>query len=105
MMRRRSLLTGLAGAGVLAGLGASPAFAASPVLPIRSCADWGARPPSAPTTAVNERPVRILIHHTASANVNDYSQAAAYANARWIQNLHMDTNGWIDSGQHFTNSR
>ncbi|NUS62698.1 MAG: N-acetylmuramoyl-L-alanine amidase [Saccharothrix sp.] len=104
MMRRRSLLTGLAGAGVLVGLGASPALG-SPILPIRSCADWGARPPSQPTSVVNERPVRILIHHTASANVTDYSQAAAYANARWIQNLHMDTNGWIDSGQHFTNSR
>lgn len=104
MMRRRSLLTGLAGAGVLVGLGASPALG-TPILPIRSCADWGARPPSQPTSVVSERPVRILIHHTASANVTDYSQAAAYANARWIQDLHMDTNGWIDSGQHFTNSR
>ncbi|MBY8848606.1 peptidoglycan recognition family protein [Saccharothrix longispora] len=106
MTRRRTFLTGLAGAGALAGLGALPAAAAaSPVLPIRSCADWGARPPSAPTTTVHVRPVRILIHHTASANSTDFSQAHAYEHAHWIQDLHMDTNGWLDSGQHFTNSR
>jgi hypothetical protein len=103
MTRRRTLLTGAAGAGILLGLGASPADAA--VLPIRSCADWGARPPSSAPTVLDSKPVRILIHHTATDNVTDYSQAHAYEHARWIQNLHMDTNGWIDSGQHFTNSR
>ena len=38
-------------------------------------------------------------------NSTDYSQAHAFQNSRDIQDLHMDTNGWIDTGQHFTNSR
>lgn len=104
MLRRRSLLTGLGASGLLAGLGATPVGAA-PVLPIRSCADWGARPPSGPLTVVERRPVRILIHHTATENSTDYSVEHAYAHARWIQDLHMDRNKWVDSGQHFTNSR
>ncbi|MFI9813988.1 peptidoglycan recognition protein family protein [Saccharothrix variisporea] len=100
-MRRRTLLAGVVGAGFLT---ATPAHA-TPVLPIRGCADWSARPPSAQPTVLTQRPVRILIHHTATENTSDVSQAHAYAHARWIQDLHMDTNGWIDSGQHFTNSR
>lgn len=105
MTRRRTLLTGVAGAGILFGLGRSTANASAAILPIRSCADWGARPPSSAPTVLNSKPVRILIHHTATENVTDYSQAHAYEHARWIQDLHMDRNGWLDSGQHFTNSR
>ncbi|MEU7524861.1 peptidoglycan recognition family protein [Saccharothrix sp. NPDC042600] len=100
-MRRRTLLAGVVGAGFLT---ATPAHA-TPVLPIRSCADWSARPPAAAPTVLAQRPVRILVHHTATENTPDVSQEHAYAHARWIQDLHMDTNGWIDSGQHFTNSR
>jgi hypothetical protein len=103
MVRRRTFLGGVAASGVLLGLGATQARAA--VLPIRSCADWGARPPSSPPIVVNSKPVRILIHHTATENVTDYSEAAAYEHAHWIQDRHMDVNGWLDSGQHFTNSR
>ena len=103
MMRRRTLLGGVAASGLLIGLGAAPARAS--LLPVRTCADWGARPPSSPTTVVYQRPVRILVHHTATDNVTDYSVEHAYAHARWIQDHHMDDNGWIDSGQHFTNSR
>jgi N-acetylmuramoyl-L-alanine amidase len=72
---------------------------------IASCGAWGARPPAAPVTVDNHRPNKIIIHHTAMANSTDYTQAHAFQNARDIQNLHMDQNGWIDSGQHFTNSR
>jgi hypothetical protein len=72
---------------------------------IASCGAWGARPPSGPVTVDNHRPNKIIIHHTALANSTDYSPAHAFQNAREIQNLHMDRNGWIDSGQHFTNSR
>ena len=56
-------------------------------------------------TVDNRRPNKIIIHHTAMPNSTDYCQAHAYANSRDIQNLHMDQNGWLDSGQHFTNSR
>src|SRR5205807_1897405 len=72
---------------------------------IANCATWGARPPSGPLTIVQNRPNKIIVHHTALANSTDYSQAHAFQDSRDIQNLHMDTNGWVDTGQHFTNSR
>ncbi|MDN5919983.1 MAG: N-acetylmuramoyl-L-alanine amidase [Pseudonocardia sp.] len=53
----------------------------------------------------DRRPIRILVHHTATANSADYSRPAADRLARGIQNFHMDHNGWLDSGQHFTISR
>jgi hypothetical protein len=106
-MNRRTLLRAVVGTGVLLSTGAAPGRPSEPgiLLPIRSCADWNARPPTAAITVVPRRPVRILIHHTASDNVEDYSLDAAYAQAHWIQGVHMDQNGWLDSGQHFTNSR
>jgi N-acetyl-anhydromuramyl-L-alanine amidase AmpD len=106
--RRTLLRAGLAiGAGATTGIGfalgrGGTAFAATTV---HSCAVWGARAPSSPVTVVAERPNKILIHHTATPNTTDFSQAAAYGLARSIQRHHMDTNGWIDSGQHFTISR
>ncbi|MFR9805772.1 N-acetylmuramoyl-L-alanine amidase [Pseudonocardia sp. RS010] len=72
---------------------------------IVDCAGWGARPNSAIVPIWNQRPVKILVHHTASANVGDHSRAAADRVARAIQNFHMDTRGWLDTGQHFTISR
>ncbi|MEU7958840.1 peptidoglycan recognition protein family protein [Micromonospora humida] len=72
---------------------------------IANCATWGARPPSSPVSVVASRPNKIIVHHTAFPNSTDYSLAHAYANSQEIQDLHMDGNGWLDSGQHFTNSR
>jgi N-acetylmuramoyl-L-alanine amidase-like protein len=72
---------------------------------IHNCVQWGARPPAGALTIDQHRPNKIIIHHTAFPNTTDYSLAYAYQNSRDIQNLHMDTNGWIDSGQHFTNSQ
>jgi hypothetical protein len=72
---------------------------------IANCDAWGARPPSSPVTVLDNKPNKIIVHHTALANSTDYSQAHAFADARDIQNLHMDTNGWLDTGQQFTNSR
>ncbi|GAA2593912.1 peptidoglycan recognition family protein [Dactylosporangium fulvum] len=72
---------------------------------IANCATWAARPPSSDVSVVQSRPNKIIVHHTAFPNATDYSLAHAYQNSRDIQNLHMDTNGWLDSGQHFTNSR
>jgi hypothetical protein len=45
------------------------------------------------------------VHHTAEGNSNDFSLAQAFRHSRLIQNLHMDRNGWIDSGQQLTISR
>ncbi|MCP3820758.1 peptidoglycan recognition protein family protein [Streptomyces sp. A3M-1-3] len=106
---RRTLFTGAAlalGAAALvpfAAAGRAYAAAAGPV--IFDCSAWGARAPSSPVRVLSAPPRRIIVHHTATANVTDYSQARAFALARAIQTYHMDTHGWIDTGQHFTISR
>ncbi|MCK2243845.1 MULTISPECIES: N-acetylmuramoyl-L-alanine amidase [unclassified Crossiella] len=73
--------------------------------PIHGTGAWGARAPSGGISVLNSRPVKIIVHHTATGNVTDYSLARAFALSRSIQNYHMDSNRWIDTGQHFTNSR
>lgn len=72
---------------------------------IIDCDTWGAKPPSEPVTVLNIRSKKIIVHHTEYPNSTDYSLAHAYWLARDIQHLHMDINGWIDTGQHFTVSR
>ena len=115
---RRTVLAGGLVLGAMATTGLRPA---DPVVPvalsgpaapaavrapqITACPAWGARPPSSPVKIWNRRPIRILVHHTATANGTDYSRAAAVRLARGIQAYHMDHNGWLDSGQHFTVSR
>jgi N-acetyl-anhydromuramyl-L-alanine amidase AmpD len=66
---------------------------------------WAARAPSSPPTLNTGTTQKIVIHHTAYPNSTDYSVNQAIWLARDIQNLHMDNNGWLDSGQHFTVSR
>lgn len=74
-------------------------------LAIVTCPTWGARQPKAPITTVGKAQ-RIIVHHTAGhhreialpAN-ESYAEAVRYA--RDIQNYHMDTNDWIDSGHNF----
>lgn len=109
---RRDLMRGavLLGASVVVGgfdllRSASPAHAAVAEPRIYSTSEWGARPPSSPVTINNYRPSYIVVHHTATGNSTDYSLAHAFSLSRSIQNWHMDNNGWIDSGQHFTISR
>lgn len=104
-LSRRNVL--LAGAG---GLAASvvpgTARAASAVEPdIDSTEQWNARPPLSPVSILAYRPKKIIVHHTVSANTSDFSRAQAHAHAHWVQDLHMDKNGWIDGGYHFTVSR
>src|SRR5256885_749492 len=48
---------------------------------------------------------KIVVHHTDYPNTTDYSRDQAIWLAKDIQNLHMDHNGWSDTGQHFTVSR
>lgn len=109
-LSRRGVLGGLAGLAAVSSvpLVAGTAFAAKREVPqpdIYSCADWGARPPNGTPSVVSKRPNKIICHHTAYPNTDDLSLEYAFANSRDIQDLHMDNNGWIDSGQHFTNSR
>src|SRR5215218_5676858 len=109
---RRSLLKGgiAAGAGVLLPVTAgallpATAHADSPFDFIIDCDSWGARPPSSTLVMNTRRTRKIVIHHMAFPNVTDYSRDAAIALAKKCQNLHMDNNGWSDTGQHFTISR
>lgn len=81
-----------------------PAFGATAPT-ISSCTAWNARPSTEPVVKLSQRPVRILVHHTDTPNSTDYTQAHAFALSRSIQNHHIDDNHWIDTGQHFTNSR
>jgi N-acetyl-anhydromuramyl-L-alanine amidase AmpD len=105
LSRRGFLVGSLAIAGTLTGtVGAGEAWAiGSP--PIIDCAGWGARANRAIVPIWNQRPVKILVHHTATPNVADLGRGAADALARGIQNFHMDRRGWLDTGQHFTISR
>jgi N-acetylmuramoyl-L-alanine amidase len=108
-MSRRAVLRGAAVTGGLLLGGAvdlarpSPAAAAEPPY-VYTRAEWGARPPSYPIEIIGP-PDHIVIHHTASDNVTDYSLEQAYALSHWIQDLHMDQNGWSDAGQQLTISR
>lgn len=65
---------------------------------------WKALAAREAITMLSTRPTRIIVHHTNSANVTDYSQAQAFKLARDIQGWHF-ARGWIDSGQQFTISR
>jgi hypothetical protein len=114
---RRSILRGATLASVTAALGAvgaTSAFArtadtsaavqaAQPYLYWRGA--WGARPPSSPIQVLATPPRYIVVHHTATPNSTNYTLDHALNLSRSIQNHHMDTNGWSDTGQQLTISR
>ena len=109
---RRTLFRVGLGAAVAAVVGTGLAFPGtaeatpSPEFPwIIDCDTWGARPPSSPIQITGNTTNKIILHHMAFPNVTDYSRDHALQLARDCQNLHMDTNGWADTGQHFTVSR
>ncbi|MDT7798333.1 MAG: hypothetical protein QOI78_1766 [Actinomycetota bacterium] len=82
------------------------AAAAVPTPTIHGTAEWGARAATGPIVVENHKPTYIVVHHAVDPPMNnDFSLARAFYVARFIQDLHMDKNGWIDSGQQFTNSR
>ncbi|MGY5031241.1 peptidoglycan recognition protein family protein [Streptomyces sp. 900116325] len=72
---------------------------------IIDCDSWGARPPASPVQITANTTNKIILHHMAFPNVTDYSREHAVQLAKDCQDLHMDTNGWADTGQHFTVSR
>ncbi|SFE20231.1 Peptidoglycan-binding (PGRP) domain of peptidoglycan hydrolases-containing protein [Actinacidiphila alni] len=109
--RRTLFKVGLGGA-VAAVVGTELAFpgaaeaAPSAQFPwIIDCDTWGARPPSSPVQITGNTTNKIILHHMAFPNVTDYSRDHAIQLAKDCQDLHMDTNGWADTGQHFTVSR
>jgi hypothetical protein len=111
-LTRRHLLGGATAAAGGLLLGGATELAVSPrsyaaVSPPRvyTRAEWSARPPSAPVTVLSTPPDHIVVHHTASGNTVDYSLQQAGRLSHWIQDLHMDSRGWIDAGQQLTISR
>ncbi|WP_049578765.1 peptidoglycan recognition family protein [Streptomyces sp. SBT349] len=72
---------------------------------IDGTAQWGASPPAGTISLVQRRPAAIIVHHTVSSNSTDYSRAQAHSHARWVQALHQDDNGWVDTGYNFVVSR
>ncbi|MFD3735602.1 peptidoglycan recognition family protein [Streptomyces sp. NPDC058632] len=112
-LRRRLLLAGAAGPIAVAALsGTARAQApartrgAEAIEPdIDSTAAWGARSPRGTVSRLSYRPSRIIVHHTVSADTTDFSRAQAHSHAHWVQDLHMDKNGWVDTGYHFLVSR
>ncbi|MFJ7158176.1 N-acetylmuramoyl-L-alanine amidase [Streptomyces sp. NPDC101118] len=105
LLRRRTVLTGALSLGALAALGTPGRAWAADAPEITDCDSWGARQPTSPVRVLPTSPEKIVVHHTATPNVADYSQKRSLVLARAIQNYQMDTNGWIDTGQHFTVSR
>ncbi|WP_027340919.1 peptidoglycan recognition protein family protein [Hamadaea tsunoensis] len=101
---RRTLLA----SGIAAGVGAllpATARADDPFEFVIDCDSWGARPPAGTLFMNAHRTRKIVVHHMAFPNVTDYSREHALQLARDCQDLHMDHNGWSDTGQHFTVSR
>ncbi|WP_086847311.1 peptidoglycan recognition protein family protein [Amycolatopsis kentuckyensis] len=93
-------------AGALGMTTTGTAGAAVPAPAIHPTSEWGARPAAGPIVVENHKPTYIVVHHAVDPPMNnDFSLARAFYVSRFIQNLHMDKNGWIDSGQQFTNSR
>jgi N-acetylmuramoyl-L-alanine amidase len=107
--RRTLLRTGLTGTAIGALGVARPSLAGATTQiaepQIYDTRNWHARDPNGTISVINQRPTFIIVHHTAGPNSNDFSLDHAFQVARDIQNLHMDTNGWIDTGQQLTNSR
>lgn len=109
---RRNVIAGAAvasaavagGGAFLATTSAEADVTAAAAPTIASCADWGARKDTG-LTQLSKDPTKIVIHHTATSNSNATTKAAAYKLAYTIQGWHMNSNGWADSGQHFTVSR
>ena len=106
---RRTLLKAGATATAAGALGMTTtgtAAAAVPTPTIHPTSEWGARPAAGTIVVENHKPTYIVVHHAVDPPMNnDFSLARAFYVSRYIQNLHMDKNGWIDSGQQFTNSR
>ncbi|MFE3072592.1 N-acetylmuramoyl-L-alanine amidase [Streptomyces sp. NPDC059247] len=105
--RRRAFLTGGLALGASAAL---PLWAAggAHALDGPAVADttvWGARPAGSPVRLLPTPPQKIIVHHTATANVTDHSRDQAFRLARAMQDWAMDDQRWIDTGQHFTVSR
>jgi hypothetical protein len=67
--------------------------------------DWKAREPERDARVLDHAPEYVVVHHTDTRNRSDFSRKWAFELSRAIQNHHMDTQGWGDTGQQLTISR
>ena len=67
--------------------------------------EWGAAPPKRPPRLLSRPPDHIIVHHTASPNTGERSQAQAFGLSRQIQRFHMHSRGWDDIGEQLTIGR
>ncbi|GAA1577823.1 hypothetical protein GCM10009678_70680 [Actinomadura kijaniata] len=110
-LARRAVLGGMLGLGLQATLANNEAMAAERpegplLLPrVHTRREWGARPARRRAEVLDRAPDHIVVHHTSTPNVTDYSVDAAYDLSRAIQRFHMRTRGWNDAGQQLTISR
>jgi N-acetylmuramoyl-L-alanine amidase len=110
LARTAAAAGGLAFAGAASGLAgsatpATSATAAAAAKPrIYTRAEWGARAPDFAAQIIN-KPDHLVVHHTASGNVTDFSLSRAFTLSRSIQDHHQLTNGWGDTGNQLTISR
>ncbi|MDV6011441.1 N-acetylmuramoyl-L-alanine amidase [Haloechinothrix sp. LS1_15] len=101
-------------AGVAGGATAVPSAVAQPSGSAGTAAEpqvfgterWLAREPAEPVDVASYPPSYIVVHHTVNpGNNSDFTRRHAFRISRSIQDFHMDSRGWIDSGQQFTISR
>lgn len=109
-LNRRTLLKAAAvtavGAQVFLPGRARAAAQADPVLDaVIDCDAWGARPAKVAPVLSAGTTQKIVVHHTNFPNTADLSRERAVALAHEIQDLHLDTRGFDDTGNHFTVSR
>jgi hypothetical protein len=71
---------------------------------IHTTKEWDARSPESKPTILRRPPKYLVVHHTFSDNLADFSRDQGFRLSRSIQNAHMGQ-GWGDTGQHFTISR
>lgn len=113
---RRQILGGgtMLAAALLLGGSAPPTAQAAPAAPVATSffvpqvhgrQAWEAREAAWSAQVLDEAPRYIVIHHTATDNVTDYSKERAFELSQAVQRHHMDHNGWADVGQQLTISR
>ena len=94
LLRAGVSISAVAAFGGLDLLGARQALAAVARPTISSCATWGAQDARGTISINNYRPTKILIHHTATANSTDYSQAHAFSPV--TQHPAVPLQQWVD---------
>ncbi|MDT0444015.1 peptidoglycan recognition protein family protein [Streptomyces johnsoniae] len=104
-IRRRLLFAAAAGTAAAVALPGAASAAQAVEPDIDGTAQWNARPPGGNISVLPYRPSMIVVHHTVSDNTSDFSRAQAHSHAHWVQDLHMDGNGWVDTGYNFLVSR